>query len=100
MIQKDITKYLDNTFNINNVKIKYDGLDTLSYKNKKGEKVGTIKLIYNDDVIDKFDIILDTEIKFNLFVYIFANSLRRTIFFGFVLLILFIVIIKRKKTTN
>ena len=98
--KKDITKYLDNTFNINNVKIKYDGLDILSYKNKKGEKVGTIKLIYNDDVIDKFDIILDTEIKFNLFVYIFANSLRRTIFFGFVLLIIFIVIIKRKKTTN
>ena len=98
--KKDITKYLDNTFNINNVKIKYDGLDILSYKNKKGEKVGTIKLIYNNDVIDKLDIILDTEIKFNLFVYIFANSLRRTIFFGFVLLIIFIVIIKRKKTTN
>ena len=75
-------------------------MDILSYKNKKGEKVGTIKLIYNNDVIDKLDIILDTEIKFNLFVYIFANSLRRTIFFGFVLLIMFIVIIKRKKTTN
>lgn len=98
--QKNITKYLDNTFNINNVKIKYDGLDILSYKNKKGEKVGTIKLIYNNEVIDKFDIILDTEIKFNLFVYIFANSLRRRIFFGFVLLIIFIVIIRRKKTTN
>ena len=37
--------------------------------NKKGEKLGKIQVMYNDEQIDEFDVVLDSELSFSLDKY-------------------------------
>ena len=63
---KDVKKYLPKDYDIKNLKIEYKGLNTLSFSNKKGEKIGSIKYYYEGKLIDKEDVILNKEIKVNI----------------------------------
>lgn len=63
---KDVKKYLPKDYDIKNLKIEYKGLNSLSFSNKKGEKIGTIKYYYEGKLIDKEDVILNKEIKMDI----------------------------------
>lgn len=63
---KDVKKYLPKDYDIKNLKIKYKGLNSLSFSNKKGEKIGTIKYYYENKLVDKEDVILNKEIKMDI----------------------------------
>ena len=71
-------------------KIKYDGLEELSYKNKEGDKIGVLKYYYNDELIKTEDVIIDKTIKFSLIQLIKEKALS-TIFYvvGSVIVFLF-----------
>lgn len=60
---KEISKFLENDYNKDDITIKYDGIKTLTYKNKKGEKLGTVKYYYQNEEIASEDVYLTTEIK-------------------------------------
>ena len=64
--QENIKKYLPSDYDINNLKIEYHGLNKLSYKNQKGEKIGTIIYSYKDEVIKNEEVILKSEIKLSI----------------------------------
>lgn len=63
---KDVKKYLPKDYDVKNLKIEYKGLNTLSFSNKKGEKIGSIKYYYEGKLIDKEDVILNKEIKMDI----------------------------------
>ena len=63
---KNVKKYLPKDYDIKNLKIEYQGLNTLSFSNKKGEKIGSIKYYYEGKLIDKEDVILNKEIKMDI----------------------------------
>ena len=63
---KNVKKYLPKDYDIKNLKIEYKGLNTLSFSNKKGEKIGSIKYYYEGKLIDKEDVILNKEIKMDI----------------------------------
>lgn len=63
---KDVKKYLPKDYDIKNLKIEYKGLNSLSFSNKKGEKIGSIKYYYESKLIDKEDVILNKEIKMDI----------------------------------
>lgn len=92
---KEITKYLDNTFNYDNIELKYKGKEIIDYKTKKGDKLGKVEIIYNDKVLDKIDVYSNEDIKFSLISYIFDNTLRRILFIGSIVLIIIIAIKKK-----
>ena len=86
---KDIKKYLLRTTKKEDIKYKYEGIELITKKIKKGDKLGTISIYLNDEVLDTYDVYLDIDIKYyNFKLYIS------------VILIIFILIllsVKRKK---
>lgn len=63
---KEISLYLKNDIDLSKLKYKYEGIKVLNYKNKKGDKLGTV-MIYNENILlEKYDVILDKNIKSNI----------------------------------
>ena len=92
---KEIKKYLPSDYDHNKIKIKYDGLEELSFKNHKGDKIGTISYFYNNNLLYKQKVIVNSDIKISIgkviktyYIFIILSIL--------ILLILF-VLFKRKK---
>ena len=95
---KDYKVYYENTFNKDNVKLEYTGLELLQPKLinnnlKKGYKIGTIKVIYNDTTYETIDILLKDDIKFSILEFVYINRLYFVL--GIVLVILIIFTIKK-----
>ena len=63
---KDVKKYLPSDYDKNKIKIKYEGLRKLSYKNKKGSHIGTIKYYYDNEILYKQDVKLYKNLKVSL----------------------------------
>lgn len=61
---KTITKYLSNDIDVNKIKYKYSGITTLNRKIKKGDYLGKVKIVYNDDTLDTYKVYLDKDIKY------------------------------------
>ncbi len=85
---EDIEKYIYKDIDISSFRFEYEGLDELSYKNKKGEKIGNIKYYYKDELISEDTIYLDKDIKISYIKY-FESNLPFLLFL--ILLIVFII---------
>ena len=88
--QITISKFLNNSFDENKIKYEYNGLDKISYKNKIGDKLGSVNIIYDDNKIDTFDVFLTETINFSLFRFLLQTKLIYLI--GATIIILFIII--------
>ncbi len=64
---KEIKKYMKNDFDKSKLTYEYNGYKELTPDNKKGEKIGTVAIKYNNKKIDSYDIILNEDIESNLF---------------------------------
>lgn len=90
---KEVKKYLDNNYKKENVKLKYSGLEEISYKNKLGEKIGKVDVYYNNEKIDTINIILNEKLKFDLKKYLLNNIY--IVIIAIVLIIGLLIIIKK-----
>ncbi len=61
----DVQKYLPSDYDINNLKIVYEGINKLSYRNKKGEKIGTVSYFFDDELLLQEDVVLNQKIRLN-----------------------------------
>ena len=91
---EDIKYYLKNDYNKNDITTKYEGIETISLNNRKGQKIGNLKIMYKNDLIMNYPIILEDSI--------FPSNLVIGLSSGIVFLIvlLFIVIKYRKRTIS
>lgn len=85
--KNDIKLYSDNTFNKSNIQLNYNGTATLTPNLKKGEKVGTIDVIYNNEIIDIIDINIDEKIPFSLTEFVKSNIHYIIVISGLLLII-------------
>lgn len=60
---KEITKYLPNDYNKEDIKIEYIGTKEVSYKDKKDTQIGNINYYYQDILLDSEPVFLKEEIK-------------------------------------
>ena len=87
---KDIYLYLKNDIDLNQITYEYEGIEKITKDIKQNEKIGTLNVKYNNEIIYKEDILLNKKITFyNIKTYIL--SLIATI------IITITLIIKRKK---
>lgn len=95
---KSITKYLENNYNKDDIKLIYNGKKELTPLNKKEEKLGTLKIYYQDKLIDTQNIILNENINFNIISFI----KEEIVIISIVLILLILIIIKicMKKRTK
>ena len=61
--------FLKNDFDKSKLKYKYNGKEIVSYLDNKGDKLGSLKVYYEDEELDSFDIYLDTTLSFSLDKY-------------------------------
>ena len=61
---KSIKKYLKNDIDLGKLEYVYDGIDTLTYKIKKGDYLGKVTIKYNDEVLDTYKVYLNDKIEY------------------------------------
>ncbi len=97
---KKIIKYLPSDYDINKLKIKYKGLNKLSFNNNKNDKIGTISYYYDKELLYVQDVILDKDINID-FIKVFKSYyyiIIPTLLLFIVLIIFIIKKIKHKKS--
>lgn len=94
--QEKVTKFLPSDYDTNLIKIKYDGLDKLTFLNKKGSIIGNIEYYYDNKLIQKEEVILTNNFSIN-FQDIISQNKNIAICFTIFIIFLLIVIGKRKK---
>ena len=95
-----IDDYLKNDFDKNKIEYKYDGIDTISYFMKEGTKLGHVKIMYDEKMLDEFDLIYNGTLTFSLLSYIWINKFKILIIILLILLIFRIIkvqIIRRRR---
>lgn len=87
--KKEISLYLNNDIDLNDIKKEYTGIEELNYKIKKGTKLGNVTLKYNNIVLNSSDVYLDEDISY-------YHPIIYTII-GVIIFFMTIVFIKKKK---
>ena len=95
--QITISKFLNNSFDENKIKYEYNGLDKISYKNKIGDKLGSVNIIYDDNIIDTFDVFLTETINFSLLTFLLQTKLIYLIGATIIILLIIICFFKKRK---
>ena len=91
---KEIKKYLSNDINLDDIEYVYDGIDSIDKKIKTNDKLGIISIKYNEEVLDTYDVYLDTNIEYN------KHYLKYIIIGLIIISIVFIIYKNNKKRKN
>ena len=94
-VSDDVYFYTDE-FKEDELTIEYDGKEKLSYKDKLGEKIGTVKITYEGEDITK-DIILNEKINPSLREFIKNNPIYLIPFGICLILIIFCLFYQKKR---
>lgn len=75
LASKDYLYYLKKPFDETKITTKYKGVSYVDYKTKVGEKLGTLSVYYDNELIDTIDLFLKEKVPFNLISYFKSNKL-------------------------
>lgn len=62
--KEDINLYLEKSIKKENLIYKYEGVEELNKDIKKGDKLGIVTILSNEDILYTYDVYLDAEIKY------------------------------------
>jgi len=88
--------YLENDYDESLLNYKYNGKDKITYLNKKGSKLGSVSIYYDDELISTVDVKLNKDIKYETKAY----TLPIFIIIIVIIILTFIIlkkILKKKK---
>lgn len=97
---KNITMYLKNDYNKNDIKYTYQGKEELTPLNKKGETIGTLKIYYQDKLLDTQKIILKENLNFNIQSFLKQEIIPIISVISTILLVIIIIIVKKKRANH
>ena len=83
--------FLEDDYNKDLFKIEYSGLNELSHKNKKGQKIGRVKYLYNDKELSEEVLYLHEELEIDYSKILKEN--KDVVLFGIIMFITTIVIV-------
>lgn len=92
---EDIKYYLDNTFNKEEVELKYIGEEIVTTNMEKGTKLGQIEVIYNNEILAIIDVSLSEKVDFSLLVFLKENI--NYVILGTAVIFLFLFVILKRK---
>ena len=101
---KEISLYLPNDYNKQDIKIEYQGAKTLTYKDKQNSQIGTINYYYQDKLLTQEQIYLKEKINPSYKKILLANKEKLILIIISILLIIFVpvilIIVKSKKRAH
>ena len=91
--------YLENTYDENLLSYKYEGVNKITFLNRKGSKLGKVSIYYGEELIKEIDIKLNKSIKYEKEAYVEVGIFGIIIFIviGITFLIIIRTILKKKK---
>lgn len=92
---EEFASYLKNGFKKDDLVYDYDGIKEISYFTKKGTKLGTVKIKYNNEVLKEFVINYNETLNFSIWQFIWINKFY--VIVTIVILYLFALISKKKR---
>lgn len=90
-LKDDVRLFLENDYEKDKVNIEYDGIEVLSFLNKKDEKLGKVSIYYDKELILEDDIYLNKDINVDIF-----KILKNNIHYIIVGLVIVLGVIKIK----
>lgn len=90
----EIKKYLENDIDFNDIKYEYNGIKLITKDIKINDKLGTIKILYKNELLDTYDIYLNEKIEYKINMLLLVVIILISILF---LLLLSKIIKKYKK---
>lgn len=94
----NVIMYLKNDYNENDIKYVYQGKEELTPLNKKGQTIGTLKIYYQDKLVDTQKITLQEDLNFNIQSFLKQNAIPIISIISTILLVL--IIFKKKKVAS
>ena len=91
-INYDTKLYLNNNYDKNKLIYKYDGIKLIDKTIKKGDKLGFLKIYYDNELLEEVNIYLDSTIEYKNYLYLCFIPIGVR-----VLILLIILMIKLKK---
>lgn len=91
---KKVSVYIEKPYDKNKLKTEYNGPKEISHRTKKGTKIGTIKVYYDNELVDELDAVTSEDLHFSLFKFIKNNI---AIILGVFIVFLIIKPKKRKR---
>ncbi len=91
---QDVTWYLPSDYDPQKIKIQYDGLDHISFLNKKGSKIGTISYYYDNHFIMKETILLKKGFSIRI------EKIIRDYYYVLIMIVIVISLLVFKKRTR
>ncbi len=95
VVNEDIKKFLPSDYDTSLVRYEYEGKDKLNFFDKVNDKIGTIKYYYDNELLGREDIILESEI--NVSIPKVLNKYKVYIIIGISVIILLIIMIRLKR---
>lgn len=91
--------YLKKSFDKKDLVYEYDGLNEVSYFTAKGTLLGNVKIKYNDEVLDEFELYYNEVLSFSLLSFLWINKLYVVIGIVVLFFLLFVIgaCVKRKR---
>lgn len=93
--KEKIEAYLKNDFDLNDLVYDYEGVNPITNDNRMGEKLGTLKIKNQDDILYETEIYFDTEIEF--YPYWLWNT---GVVAGVIIIIATIVALFKRRSNN
>ena len=87
---KEIKKYLSNDIDLSKIDYVYNGIDIITKDIKLNDKLGTISIKYNDELLDTYDVYLDKEIEYN-------KHYLKYIIYGIIIIFIIYILYNKKK---
>lgn len=98
-LSNDIVYFTRNNYQKEDVTTKYKGIKEVSIKNKKGDKLGTLKVYYKDVLVDTVDITLEQNVHFSPLKFLKDNKyiVISSICYLVIILATIIIVVRIKK---
>lgn len=93
-VPTDIRDYVEKNYTEDDLRMEFDGVTTLSYKNKPGERLGEVRYYYKDELVAQEDIFLEEELHFSFEKFVRSHTLEIG---GTILLVVFVAIVRKNK---
>ena len=93
---KDVLYFLKNNYDKNDITPKYKGINTITPKNKKGDKLGTLEIYYQDNWVDTLDITLEKDVHFSIIKFLETNKYLIIASITYITIIILTIVITKK----
>lgn len=93
-VPNDIRDYVEKNYTEDDLRVEFDGVATLSYKNRPGERLGEVRYYYKDELVAQEDIFLEEELHFSFEKFVRSHTLEIG---GTILLVVFVAIVRKNK---